>query len=119
LVYVGLLDLQRQRSLSKAGLVEPFWLPELIDELRQALETRRSAQERAKVGDLGSQPDDDRMQSVLAPTLLTVRQVAARLNVHPGTVRRWVRSGRLPAVKVGRVVRFDQEQVRKALEGRP
>jgi excisionase family DNA binding protein len=33
--------------------------------------------------------------------LLTVRQAASRLAVHPMTVRRWVREGRLPAVQLG------------------
>ncbi len=32
--------------------------------------------------------------------LLTVKEVAARLKVNPQTVRRWIRSGRLPAVRV-------------------
>jgi excisionase family DNA binding protein len=33
--------------------------------------------------------------------LLNVRQVAKRLNVHPETVRRWIRDGRLPAIDLG------------------
>jgi excisionase family DNA binding protein len=32
--------------------------------------------------------------------LLTVKEVAARLKVNPQTVRRWIRSGRLPAVHI-------------------
>jgi excisionase family DNA binding protein len=34
-------------------------------------------------------------------TLLTVEQVAERLQVHPETVRRWLRGGRLRGVRLG------------------
>jgi len=33
--------------------------------------------------------------------VLTVHEVAARLNRDPETIRRWIRSGKLPARKVG------------------
>jgi excisionase family DNA binding protein len=33
--------------------------------------------------------------------LLTVEQVADRLQVHPETVRRWLRAGRLRGVRLG------------------
>jgi excisionase family DNA binding protein len=33
---------------------------------------------------------------------LTVEQVAERLQVHIETVRRWIRSGDLPSVRLGR-----------------
>jgi excisionase family DNA binding protein len=39
--------------------------------------------------------------------LYTVRDVAARLGVHPETVRRLIHDGRLDAVRVGRVLRVD------------
>jgi len=48
--------------------------------------------------------------------LLTARDVAQLLNVHPGSIYRWAEQGILPAVKVGRVVRFHPEEVRKLLE---
>lgn len=35
------------------------------------------------------------------PTLLRVDQAAAILDVEPDTVRRWARSGHLPALKIG------------------
>lgn len=35
------------------------------------------------------------------PLLLTVRQAAAVLNVHPNTVRNWEREGVLQAVRIG------------------
>jgi len=35
------------------------------------------------------------------PELLTIKQVAKILNVHPTTLRRWDKSGKLKALRVG------------------
>jgi len=35
------------------------------------------------------------------PELLTIKQVAKVLNVHPTTLRRWDKSGKLKALRVG------------------
>ena len=45
--------------------------------------------------------------------LLTTREVAERFRVHPGTVRRWVKEGRIkPAlVTPGRQVRFSKQDI--------
>ena len=43
--------------------------------------------------------------------LLTVRDVASRLGVHPETIRRLIHDGRLEAVRVGRVLRVDSRAV--------
>lgn len=49
---------------------------------------------------------------------LTVRQVADRAGVTPKTVRRWIESGHLAAVRVGpRLIRIDPADV-DALLGR-
>ena len=34
-------------------------------------------------------------------TLLTVEDVAQRLQIKPDTVRRWIRTGKLPAIELG------------------
>lgn len=47
----------------------------------------------------------------MAEKLLTVAEVAARLNCHPHTVRRWIWSKRLKAVKVGDLVRIPENEV--------
>lgn len=43
--------------------------------------------------------------------LLTVPEVAERLRVHQMTVRRHIRSGKLPAMRVGRRYRIREEDV--------
>ena len=43
--------------------------------------------------------------------LLTVGEVAARLQCHPHTVRRWIWDHKLRAVKVGDLVRVPEEAV--------
>lgn len=48
--------------------------------------------------------------------LLTIQETAALLKLSPVTIRRYVASGRLPAVKVGRAVRIRKEAVEGLLE---
>ncbi len=45
--------------------------------------------------------------------MLTLREVAAVLNIHPNTVRRWERKGLLRSYKIGprRSIRFKQEDI--------
>ena len=43
--------------------------------------------------------------------LLTVAEVAEQLRLHPITVRRHIKAGRLRAVRVGRAVRVRQSEV--------
>lgn len=43
--------------------------------------------------------------------LLTVREVAERLHLHPITVRRLIASGRLAAIRIGRAVRVREEDL--------
>lgn len=48
--------------------------------------------------------------------LLTPAELAARLKVTQKTIRNWHLQGRIPAaVAVGRVIRFDGEEVAEAL----
>ena len=46
---------------------------------------------------------------------LTVPQVSAQLRIHPATVRIWIKTGRLAAVRVGREWRVRQSEVDRAL----
>ncbi len=52
--------------------------------------------------------------------LLTVEEIANQLKLHPQTIRTWIRTGRLPAKKYGRVYRLrrtDVDTVLNADEG--
>ena len=46
---------------------------------------------------------------------MNCRDVAARLLVQPRTVGDWARTGRLPAYRLGRLLRFRWEEVERAL----
>lgn len=53
------------------------------------------------------------------PDLLTPAEVAELCNVTPATVRVWIRSGRIPGVRVGgrfRIHRLDLEKMLKPVE---
>ena len=55
-----------------------------------------------------------------SPLLLTVDQAAATLAVTPAAVRKWVWQRRMPAVRVGRLLRLRQADVaRVATDGLP
>lgn len=55
------------------------------------------------------------------PDLMTPREVAAAARVEVDTVREWARRGVLPSVRLGSLLRFKRDEVRKWLagEGRP
>jgi excisionase family DNA binding protein len=46
---------------------------------------------------------------------LTVPEVAADLNIHPATVRVWIKAGRLAAVRAGRTWRVRRSDLERAL----
>jgi excisionase family DNA binding protein len=50
--------------------------------------------------------------------ILTIREVADLLKLHPKTVNKLVISGKLPAHRIGRQWRFRKSEVLKALEKR-
>jgi len=50
--------------------------------------------------------------------MLTPSEIAERLNIHPNTVRDYLKAGILPAVKLGRVWRVEEEDLNNWLEKR-
>jgi len=55
------------------------------------------------------------------PNLLTIRQAALALNVHPNTLRNWEKEGTLTAVRIGtrRDRRFPKAVILSILSGNP
>jgi excisionase family DNA binding protein len=47
---------------------------------------------------------------------LTTAQISDELKLHPATVRSWVKSGRLAAIRVGRTWRVRRSDLARALE---
>jgi excisionase family DNA binding protein len=52
------------------------------------------------------------------PQLLKLEEVANFLRLHPRTIRRMVKSGRIPCVRIRRAIRFDQGDVFAWLQAR-
>ena len=50
--------------------------------------------------------------------LLKVDDVAEILGMHPQTVYRMARQGKIPSVKIGRSLRFDSEEIEEWIKGR-
>jgi excisionase family DNA binding protein len=50
------------------------------------------------------------------PGMLTSKQVAERCSVSVMTVSRWVRDGRIPALRFGKTIRFRPEDVDAFIE---
>lgn len=51
------------------------------------------------------------MSNAIAKDLLTVKEVSVKLDVHEQTVRSLIRSGKLSAVRVGRLVKVPYRAV--------
>lgn len=45
-------------------------------------------------------------------TVLTLKEVAQRLKLHPNTLRRYAKEGKLSAMKFGRVWRIEEEDLK-------
>jgi excisionase family DNA binding protein len=52
-----------------------------------------------------------RSLSDVAPVLMTVHDLSIYLRVHPSTIYRLIRAGKLPAFKVGSDWRFKVEEI--------
>ena len=49
------------------------------------------------------------------PEIYTVEEVAEALRLHPYTIRRLCREGRIPGVKFGRQWRFEKKQLEELI----
>ncbi len=61
----------------------------------------------------------ERRETELPPRMLTVKEIASILRIHPNTVRRWERNGLLKSYSIGprRGLRFRQEDILDFLDG--
>ncbi len=48
--------------------------------------------------------------------LLTIKETAARLNVSPWTIRRWIYGKELGSVKLGRAIRVSMDEITRKIE---
>lgn len=48
--------------------------------------------------------------------LLTIPEAADYMSVSSRTVERWIRSGEIPRIKIGKVVRIDPRDLEKTIE---
>jgi len=67
-----------------------------------------------KQKDLGA--ESDKAVSV-CPTLISIDELASLLRLQKGTIYNWVYRRKIPYVKVGRLVRFDLNEIAKYLDG--
>ncbi len=51
------------------------------------------------------------------PTLISIDELASLLRIQKGTIYNWVYRRKIPYVKVGRLVRFDLNEIAKYLDG--
>ena len=54
----------------------------------------------------------------MADKLITVTEVAEYLRVKRSTVYEWAKEGKIPAAKVGRLWRFDREEIEAWVKSR-
>jgi putative resolvase len=59
------------------------------------------------------------MSSLSSPALLRVGVVAKRLGLHPMTVRRWLKIGKIKAVQIGREARIPLAEVERLMREPP
>jgi len=52
----------------------------------------------------------------MSEKLMTLEEAARYLDIHPGTLYRWARAKRVPAVKIGKVWRFRKEKMEQWLD---
>ncbi len=50
-------------------------------------------------------------------TLSTVKDMATRLQVKEKTIYAWVSQGKIPSVKINGVIRFDEREIERWLQG--
>ena len=61
--------------------------------------------------------DYEGIKEVIMSEIMTTREIAKYLKLHEITVLKHVSEGKIPAIRIGRVWRFDKETIDKWLSG--
>jgi excisionase family DNA binding protein len=56
------------------------------------------------------------MEDMQLPQLYDIRESAGRLSISPWTVRLWIRTGRISAVRIGRRVLVESSEISRLID---
>ncbi len=114
-VLFGLVTLRSSRAYETNGLRPPPWLDDAIDGFAEAirlLQADPNGQERPNDAESTASTEtvggDDGRAVLLRPT-----EAAEMLRVSTRSLRRYTSTGAIKAIRVGRSVRYDPEELRK------
>ena len=51
------------------------------------------------------------------PEIMTTKEIARYLKLHPITIMKYAAQGKIPAIRIGRVWRFDRDVIDKWIAG--
>jgi excisionase family DNA binding protein len=60
---------------------------------------------------------DQRTQERTMPQIMTTKELAKYLKLHEITICKYAAEGKIPAIRIGRVWRFDKEAIDKWISG--
>jgi excisionase family DNA binding protein len=60
---------------------------------------------------------DKRSQEFIMPQIMTTKELAKYLKLHEITICKYAAEGKIPAIRIGRVWRFDKEAIDKWISG--
>lgn len=113
-VLFGLVTLRTSRSYQRNGLRPPPWLNEAIDAIAEAirlLQADPNGQERPNVDGASRTADTGNRDG--RAVLLRPTEAAKVLRVSPRTLRRYTSTGAIKAIRIGRMVRYDRNELEK------
>lgn len=59
------------------------------------------------------------MKEFIMPQIMTTKELAKYLKLHEITICKYAAEGKIPAIRIGRVWRFDKEAIDKWISGGP
>ena len=99
--------------VAQASYTQSLLLPRLRQGVLEAIDQSRSMSQLL----LGEGTHDDwEGRAVMEAQLLTLKQIAAHLNVSQHTIYYWVERHEIPVIRLGRLLRFRLDEVLKYFE---